>query len=219
MWQKMRLLWVVVLLLGQLAGYVSAWGGPGGGECTLSLGAAVKPKTAKPGQTLKLVMRLVNGGKAGFADGVLQLQLSPRTSFKSASAPRRWAKGQKPTYDAATNTVTWAHLNIPTKSAQRFSVKFKVKCYPGPELRFAAAAYVLDPTADEPVPMCLQEKAIVVVSGLVHVVGKEARWDRRLVGCLDVRLPSTHRSVHPHCHHSPSSALVARRTVGRRLRR
>lgn len=178
---KMWILWLVLLLLGQLTWSVDAGDGPGGRPCTLSLAATANRKTARPGRTLKLTVKWSNQGSAGFVGGVFQLQLPPHTEFKGASArfQKGWGASQKPAYDPNTNTVTWARLAVPVKAALTFTVRTKVaKCYPGPQLLFKATAYVLDPNAGaDPAPLCTQEDVIVVVGGQPASAQRTVRVD------------------------------------------
>jgi hypothetical protein len=158
------LAWLLLICLGQTV----AADGPGGRPCTLSLAATSAPKSARPGQKLKLRVKWTNAGGAGFADGVLQLQLPPHTTFKGAlAASKSRVKGQKPAYDSSTRTVTWSRFDIPAKSTVTLKVAVKVrKCYDAllPELTFVASAYVMDPNAGEPTPLCTQEDPLIVVS-------------------------------------------------------
>ena len=161
-----RLLWLVFLLVGHAAGLVAAGDGPGGRPCALSLDAAAQAKSVQPGRTLTLTVKWSNHALAGFADGVLQLQLSPHVAFTagSVSGRARWRGPKKPAFDPNTNTVTWARLAVPAKARLVFKVRTKVaKCYPGAPLIFKAAAFVLDPSANDPVPLCVQEDVVAVV--------------------------------------------------------
>jgi hypothetical protein len=179
LWLHMKLLLaVLLLLLGQVAGLVRAQGdgeGPGGRPCTLALAAKASTTSVKPGKTLKLTIRLTNRASTGFADGVFQLQLPPRASFKGGSAKLKAGFGgpRKPTYDPDTRTVTWSRLAIPARAKITFVVRSKIaKCYPldTQQLPFTATAFVLDPNANEPTPLCVQENTIVVVRGWMGTV-------------------------------------------------
>lgn len=157
------LAWLLILDLG----LVLAADGPGGRPCTLSVDAtSSKARGVKPGQTFSLKIKWTNHGAAGFAEGVLQLQLPPHASFKRASGPLGGGRGAKPVYDASTRTVTWARLSTRAKSRSGFTVRVKAaKCYGDPQLVFKATAFVLDPNAAEPTPLCTQEDFVVVVRG------------------------------------------------------
>ena len=163
-----KLLWLVVLLLGQAIASVAAQDGPGGRPCTLSLAAAAKPRSTKPGRALTLTVTWMNQARAGLADGVLQMQLPPRVAFVKGAASANAGRGglRKPAYDPDRNTVTWARLAVRANARLKFKVRAKVpKCYPGPQLAFKTTAYVLDPNAGESTPLCVEENTVIVVGG------------------------------------------------------
>lgn len=165
-------LFYLLLLAGQAA-VAAAGDGPGGRACSLSLVAGSKKPSVKPGRLLKVKVRWANSAGAGFSQGVLQLQLPLHVTYRKASPTVKAGWGgavTSPVYDPDARTVTWSGLALGAKAHRIFTVRTRVdKCYAGPQLAFKATAYVLDPNANDPVPLCVQEATATVVRACVRV--------------------------------------------------